>query len=76
MRDEGKFVFQKEFETGNTIFYNLGRLSLGDGSIVRLYFSPEGLLMIVPQSAIDSGHVKIWKDQEGQLIFETKGTTP
>lgn len=42
-------MFEKDFETGETIPMQLGRLRIGDG-MARLYLTPDGMVhIIVPE---------------------------
>ena len=39
------FKFETCFETRGCILENVGRIRLGDGTIIKLFFTPEGLKM-------------------------------
>jgi len=45
------FEFDKAWNTQEPIPVDLGRLRLADGSIVRLFFTPRGLEIMVPKSS-------------------------
>ena len=51
MKDPEVFKFAQAFESGDTIAERIGRIRLGDGSHIRLYFSPKGLQVILPKGS-------------------------
>jgi hypothetical protein len=62
------FKFQKEFDTGEVINEPLGRIRLGSGAVVRLFFTPDGLKMLVPKASMENGDVVLYDDGSGQTL--------
>lgn len=70
MRDT--YTFQRSLENDCIILDQVARIYLGDGqSVVRLLFTPDGLKMLISQSSIDSGYIKVFNDKNN-LIEEIK----
>lgn len=66
---EGCYIFEVDFDTKKVICEPCARWVLGDGSVVRLVFTPSGFKMAVSQDAIDSGHLIITPKSEDQLEY-------
>jgi hypothetical protein len=52
--EQNVWRFQKDFDTMKIVPEPLGRLYLGDGSTIRLYFGPNGLSAYINKSSKDS----------------------
>ena len=67
--------FQRDYETRGVIGKPLGRLILSEGNVVRLLLTPDGLMLIVNKSAIESGAVIIAADYEADVMVTGFGVT-
>jgi len=61
------FKFQTSVDS-KVINENLGRLFLKSGNNLRLYFSPEGVKIVLPESSQHNGDIVWLKDAKGQLL--------
>lgn len=59
--EKDTFKFQRSFEGNSVIPEAVGRIYLGDGNIIRLIFTIDGVVALVP----DCKNVKIYKPNEG-----------
>ena len=62
------FQFEENFETGEYIAANLGRLQLASGNIVRIIFTPKGMQFIIEESSKDNGDIR-WSKGWDQVNF-------
>lgn len=58
-------LFEKDFESGEEIPYNLGRLKMSSGNIMRLLFTPDGLKPLFPRSSMTNGDLLFFNDETG-----------
>ena len=61
MSEDNVFKFQTDFETGRVILQSIGRLVIGQ-SVAYIFFGPDGIVMRIPQSALNDKSVVIYDD--------------
>ena len=66
------FEFDRDFETGETIFPILGRLRLKDDSIVRILLTPKGLILAVPARVKETNEIQFIDDDFGLGVLPPK----
>jgi hypothetical protein len=66
------FQFQRDFDTRKIIAEHVGRLFLGNGSCVRVVFTPKGLCLSVDKRAIDEGFIFV-SNFESEIEFAGLG---
>lgn len=66
--EKPKFEFEIDFATNNCIPEHLGRLFFPDGSSIRLYFGPAGLVALVYKVA-NTKHILIQEQPNQTEIF-------
>jgi hypothetical protein len=52
--EKNAWIFQKDFDTRKIVPEPLCRIYLGDGSTIRLYFGPLGVMAYINKSTKDS----------------------
>jgi hypothetical protein len=62
------FPFQESYEYQTVVPEPVGRIILGNGDIVRIVFTPQGLKMSVSSSAIRDGYIVV-NNNEGEVSF-------
>ena len=70
--DDTVFKFQKDFDTQKICTEHIGRIILGDGSCVRIWFGPRGLSMSIPVS----DHIYVQPKFKNEVIFAGNMSEP
>jgi hypothetical protein len=61
MSEEPIFKFAVDFDTKNVILQPIGRFVIGD-SVAKIFFGPRGIVMMIPQSALNDKSIVIFDD--------------
>lgn len=66
MSEKIVFEFERHFE-GGYIPVHIGRLTLKSGNGVRIFFTSEGVKIMIPTTSKDNGDI-IWQNQNETFI--------